>query len=69
MFKNIKSQMRQSFVKQLLKEFPFAKETFEKDLKLARKDHPGYNEIKLYEELYNRYNLKRKQMTTNKKFV
>lgn len=53
-------KMQYKLRRQLLKLFPERKDSFESDLRIAIKDHPGYNETKLYEELINRYSYKRK---------
>ena len=55
--------MQYKLRRHLLKLFPERKTSFESDLQIAVKDHPGYNDAKLYEELTNRYAYARKQAT------
>jgi hypothetical protein len=53
-------KMKKSLQRTLFKLFPEAKTTFENDLRIVRKDHPGYSEEKQYEELVQRYTWQRK---------
>jgi hypothetical protein len=52
--------MKKSLQRTLLKLFPEAKTSFENDLRIVRKDHPGYSEERQYEELVHRYTWRRK---------
>jgi hypothetical protein len=60
-------KMKKSLVRSLLKLFPDARFTYENDLRLIQKDHPGYSEEQQYEELVQRYTWKKKCDTHNSK--